>query len=77
VHEFHKAKFGKTEITSVSVLSSPEKFEWEVAEEGLVVKTPFKAPDKTAIVFKIETKGWRTIKTDILPKAMEPVSVDG
>jgi len=73
-----KSKLGETKITKVSVLSSPERIDWKATEEGLVVKTPFKAPNKTAVVFKIETEnGWGTVKADVPPKPMDPISVDG
>jgi len=77
IRSLAKAKLGKTEITNVSVLSSDEKIEWQVADKGLVVTTPFKAPNKIAICFKIETEGWETIKAPVPPKAMDPISVDG
>jgi len=73
-----RTKLSKTEIVDVSVLSSPEKIEWRVADEGLVVRTPFKAPNKTAVVFKIETKdGWSTCVSDEPIKEMDPISIDG
>ncbi len=71
-------KLGKTEITNVSVLGSSEPIEWSVTPEGLEVTTPFAAPSKIAICFKIETKdGWVTVKTDEPVKAIDPISVDG
>lgn len=73
-----KGKLGKTKITDVSVLSSDEKIEWKVTDEGLVVKTPFEAPNKTAVVFKVETEnGWSTCTSDTPIKKMEPISIDG
>ena len=73
-----KGKLGKTKITHVSVLSSPEKIQWKVTDVGLVITTPFKAPNKTAIAFKIETAdGWDTVKADKAPVPMDPIAVDG
>ncbi len=73
-----ESKLGETKITKVTVLSSPEEIDWRVTEEGLVVKPPFRAPNKTAVVFKIETEsGWGTVEADVPPKPMNPISVDG
>ncbi len=78
IRSLAKNKLGKTKITHVSVLTSDEKIDWQETDEGLVVKTPFKAPNKTAVVFKIETKsGWNTCISDEPIKKMEPISVDG
>ena len=78
IKSLSKGKLGNTTITNVSVLTSPEKIEWNVSDEGLALKTPFHAPNKTAIVFKIETQdGWSTVQTDDPVKKMEPISVDG
>lgn len=73
-----KSKLGQTRILDVSVVGSPEKIAWKLTEEGLVVTTPFAAPNKIAICFRIETKdGWRTIQTTEPVKPMDPISVDG
>jgi alpha-L-fucosidase len=77
IESLAKDKLGKTKITNVSVLSSPETISWETSDEGLIVTTPFRAPNKTAIVYKIETEGWNTVKAPSPPKPMDPISVDG
>ncbi|MBK1876045.1 alpha-L-fucosidase [Pelagicoccus mobilis] len=46
---------GRT-VANVSVVDSPETISWEQADEGLLVTTPFKASNKIAICFKIETE---------------------
>lgn len=43
-------------IHRVSVLDSPEAIEWVHADDALVVTTPFVAPNKIAMCFKIETQ---------------------
>ncbi len=72
-----KTRLGKTKIVNVSVLSSQETISWKTTDEGLVVTTPFKASNKTAIVYKIVTEGWSTVKAPAPPKPMDPISVDG
>lgn len=50
-------QYGDLEITNVSVVDSSEEIEWSLTEEGLKVTTPFRAPNKVAIAYKIETNG--------------------
>jgi len=77
VKSLAESKLGDTKITRVTVLSSTEEIDWKVTEGGLVLKTPFRAPNKTAVVFKIETEsGWGTVEADVPPKPMDPISVD-
>jgi alpha-L-fucosidase len=78
VRSLAKSRLGQTAITGVSVVSSDEAHEWRVTDEGLVVKTPFRAPNKTAVVFRIETKdGWRSCTSDTPARKMESISIDG
>lgn len=78
VRSLAKDMLGDTRITNVSVLGSSEKIIWEVTHDGLKVTTPFAAPNKIAICFKITTRdGWKTVKTNEPVKAMDPISVDG
>ena len=77
IRSLSREKLGRTEITNVSVLSSQEKVSWKSTEEGLVVTSPFKAPNKMAIVFKIETNGWDTMQAPTPPRPMDPISIDG
>ena len=44
-------------ITKVSVVDSAENINWQLTKDGLVVTTPFKASNKIAIAYKIETNG--------------------
>lgn len=44
-------------IQGVSVVDSPETIAWELTDDGLRVTTPFKASNKIALCFKIETNG--------------------
>lgn len=75
---FAKEKLGKTQITNISVLDSTEKIAWKITNQGLVIKTPFKASNKKAIVFKIETKdGWITMSSDEKPLEKDAIAVDG
>ncbi|TLX74324.1 alpha-L-fucosidase [Labilibacter sediminis] len=77
IKTFAEGKLNKTKITNVSVLDSPEKIEWSVTKEGLLVKTPFRASNKTAICFKIETQGWDSMTSELPLLKMEPIDVDG
>jgi alpha-L-fucosidase len=44
------------EIASVSMMGSDEKINWSLADSGLYITTPGKAPDEKAIVFKIKSR---------------------
>ena len=57
--ESFSAKFrqGSLKIKSVSMLGSAEKIAWSLRKDGLAVTSSSSAPDKTAVVFKIETNG--------------------
>ncbi len=70
-------KLASTVIKKVSCLSSSEDIDWDITTEGLRVRTPFKAPNKTAIVFAIETHGWKSMKPPLNIKQMSPVVIDG
>lgn len=72
-----KDKINGMEIKNVSVLDSPEKIEWRITDEGLVVKTPFIAPNKVAICFKIETDGWQKVESESKFLEMESIKIDG
>ncbi|MGL1885133.1 MAG: alpha-L-fucosidase [Reichenbachiella sp.] len=61
IKSLSKEKLNLTQITNVSVVDSEENISWKVTANGLVVTTPFKAPNKTAVCFKIETNGWESM----------------
>jgi len=42
------------QIQKISVVDSPEEIFWEMTEKGLEITTPFTAPNKIAISYKIE-----------------------
>jgi len=44
------------EVASVELLGKMDDIKWEVTEGGLSLRTPEKAPDEKAVVFKIETR---------------------
>ncbi len=75
---FAKEKLGKTEIQQISVLDSSEKITWKMTEAGLQITTPFKASNKKALVFKIETKnGWKTMTAEEKPLERAAIEIDG
>ena len=75
---FAKEKLGKTKIEQISVVDSSEKIAWKMTEAGLQITTPFKATNKKALVFKIETKnGWKTMKSDEKPLERAVIEIDG
>ncbi|MEH6550596.1 MAG: alpha-L-fucosidase [Pseudomonadales bacterium] len=45
------------EITDVSVVGSPDEIQWHKGEQGLLLTSPSEAPNKIAIIYKIETNG--------------------
>ncbi len=49
--------YPELEITNVSVVDSAEAINWTLSKQGLMVTTPFKASNKVAIAYKIETNG--------------------
>jgi len=55
IRSLSKEKRGKLNISNVSVVDSPEQIQWQQTEQGLVIISPFKAPNKVAISYKIET----------------------
>lgn len=42
------------QISNVSVVDSPEQIRWKLTDQGLEITSPFKAPNKIAISYKIE-----------------------
>lgn len=68
---------GEVAIKDISVLGSQEAIQWEKREEGVMVRTPFKAPHKAALVFKIETDGWHRMQLRDEAEQMGPITVDG
>jgi alpha-L-fucosidase len=75
---FAKDIRNKTEVTNVSVVDSSETIKWEITDEGLLVTTPFKASNKTAICFKIETRdGWKSMKQQVKPLKKAMNEIDG
>lgn len=78
IKAFAKDKRNGTKIKNVSVLDSSEVISWKLTDEGLLIKTPFKAPNKLAICFKIETEsGWESMTYDVEPLAKAPITIDG
>ena len=74
---FAKNNLNGTVVTNVSILDSPEKVSWRMSDEGLVIRTPFSAPNKKAICFRIETSGWKSMESEQTILLMEPIRVDG
>jgi alpha-L-fucosidase len=48
---------GDMDVKRVSVVGSPEEIEWMLTDDGLLVKTPLKAPNDIAICYRVETSG--------------------
>ncbi len=55
ISSLSKEKRGDIAVTKVSVVDSPEKIQWQLTEQGLAITSPFHAPNKVAISYKIET----------------------
>jgi len=55
INTLAKKNRGKLMVTNVSVVDSPEEINWQLTEQGLEITSPFKAPNKIAISYKIET----------------------
>ena len=66
-----------TQINEVSVLGSEESIQWEKSDEGLKIRTPFKAPNMSAVVFKINTNDLDLIMLENQAEVMAPITVDG
>ena len=66
-----------TQINEISVLGSDEYIEWEKSDEGLKIRTPFKAPNMSAVVFKIDTNDLDLIALENQAEVMAPITVDG
>ncbi|MEC8332964.1 MAG: alpha-L-fucosidase [Verrucomicrobiota bacterium] len=66
-----------TQIKEISVIGSDESIRWERSNEGLKIRTPFKAPNKSAVVFKIDTNDLGLIVLDDEAEVMAPITVDG
>jgi len=49
-----KLNLPNLQIQKISVVDSPEEISWEMTEKGLEITTPFTAPNKIAISYKIE-----------------------
>ncbi len=54
LNSLSKENRGDLMITKVSVVDSPEEIEWQLTDNGLEITSPFKAPNKIAISYKIE-----------------------
>ena len=54
-----------------------ESIEWEKSDEGLKIRTPFKAPNMSAVVFKINTNDLDLIMLENQAEVMAPITVDG
>ena len=75
---FSKENLKETKITNVSVVDSSEKISWKLTDDGLLITTPFKASNKVALCFKIETKnGWKTMRQEVKPLKKSPFKIDG
>ena len=77
INSLNLDSLANTEIKDVSVIGSDESVEWEISDEGLKVRTPFKAPNKSAVVFKIDTDDLGLIVLDDQAEAVAPITVDG
>ena len=77
INSLNLDSLANTEIKDVSVIGSDESIEWEISDEGLKVRTPFKAPNKSAVVFKIDTDDLGLIVLDDQAEAVAPITVDG
>ena len=78
IKAFAAHKLNGTKIKNVTVLDSSEAISWKLTDEGLLVKTPFKAPNKLAICFKIETEsGWQSMTYEVEPLSKKPITIDG
>ena len=66
-----------TQIKEISVIGSDESIIWEKSDEGLKIRTPFKAPNKSAVVFKIDTNDLGLIVLEDQAEVMAPITVDG
>ena len=64
-------------IKNISVLGSNEVIQWEQCTEGLKIRSPFKAPNKSAVVFKINMNDLDQILIEDKAEAMPPITVDG
>ncbi|MHC4213631.1 MAG: alpha-L-fucosidase [Planctomycetota bacterium] len=58
-----KRRKASLKIKSVTMLGTDEKIEWSLRDDGLAVTTPSLPPDKTAIVYKIQTNGIEHFKS--------------
>lgn len=77
IESLSRERLNGTQITNITVLDSPESIKWRVSDEGLIVTTPFRAPNKTALCFKIETRGWSGMEAETPAKEMDPIAIDG
>ena len=66
-----------TQIKEISVIGSDESIIWKKSDEGLKIRTPFKAPNKSAVVFKIDTDDLGFIVLEDQAEAVAPITVDG
>ena len=55
IQSINNKNLSGAKIANVSVVDSQEVIDWELTEDGLLVITPFKASNKIAICYKIET----------------------
>ena len=56
IQSINNKNLSGAKIANVSVVDSQEVIDWELTEDGLLVITPFKASNKIAICYKIETE---------------------
>ena len=66
-----------TQIKEISVIGSDESIIWKKSDEGLKIRTPFKAPNKSAVVFKIDTDDLGLTVLEDQAEAVAPITVDG
>ena len=64
-------------IKEISVLGSDEKIQWKQTVEGLKIRTPFRAPHRSAIVFEIKLNELNRILLDDEAVPIEPIRIDG
>ena len=77
INSLNLDSLANTQVKDVSVIGSDESIEWEISDEGLKMRTPFKAPNKSAVVFKIDTDDLGLIVLEDQAEAVAPITVDG
>lgn len=77
VSSLNKDVMSNVVIEEVSVLGSDEQIQWEHTDEGLKIRTPFSAPNKSAIVFEIKMNDLNGLDLADEAEEMDPITIDG